>query len=275
MSNSAWGRWLSPDPAGLSATDPSNPQSWNRYAYVNDNPLTNTDPLGQLPQSGDALMCVVECGGDGAFNPGSNFFQNQLDAENRNTHFSFAASVDFGNRQTFGNSYYDLPGHANPVQQGARNYASFVNAVSQAGGSTVTWRNGVSVSINWTTTGGVYGMNNANGATLDPGALAEAINQNATTAGNNAAADPTLDNRANALAKAINATGVQTMQNPCLYASWTVLAGAGGAIGVGWVNVGGVNGVVNSAPTLLHRAEEEVTIDKQIKRAVRSSSLPT
>jgi hypothetical protein len=24
------GRWLSPDPAGLAAADPSNPQSWNR-----------------------------------------------------------------------------------------------------------------------------------------------------------------------------------------------------------------------------------------------------
>ena len=31
---SSVGRWLSPDPAGLSAVDPSNPQSWNRYVYV-------------------------------------------------------------------------------------------------------------------------------------------------------------------------------------------------------------------------------------------------
>jgi RHS repeat-associated protein len=28
------GRWSSPDPAGLAAVDPTNPQSWNRYAYV-------------------------------------------------------------------------------------------------------------------------------------------------------------------------------------------------------------------------------------------------
>src|SRR5208283_1156403 len=26
------GRWLSPDPAGIGALDPTNPQSWNRYA---------------------------------------------------------------------------------------------------------------------------------------------------------------------------------------------------------------------------------------------------
>jgi RHS repeat-associated protein len=41
------GRWLSPDRAGLAAVDPSNPQSWNRYAYVLNNPLANVDPDGE------------------------------------------------------------------------------------------------------------------------------------------------------------------------------------------------------------------------------------
>jgi len=50
------GRWVSPDPAGLAAVDPSNPQSWNRYAYVLNNPLSYTDPLG--------LECVWQ---DGSF----------------------------------------------------------------------------------------------------------------------------------------------------------------------------------------------------------------
>jgi RHS repeat-associated protein len=40
------GRWPSPDPAGLAAVDPSNPQSWNRYAYVFNNPLLLVDPTG-------------------------------------------------------------------------------------------------------------------------------------------------------------------------------------------------------------------------------------
>jgi RHS repeat-associated protein len=40
------GRWISPDPAGLSAADPTNPQTWNRYAYVLNNPLRYIDPLG-------------------------------------------------------------------------------------------------------------------------------------------------------------------------------------------------------------------------------------
>jgi RHS repeat-associated protein len=40
------GRWPSPDPAGLDAVNPSDPQSWNRYAYVMNNPLAGTDPTG-------------------------------------------------------------------------------------------------------------------------------------------------------------------------------------------------------------------------------------
>ncbi len=40
------GRWISPDPAGLGAVNPSNPQSWNRYAYVMNSPLSAVDPLG-------------------------------------------------------------------------------------------------------------------------------------------------------------------------------------------------------------------------------------
>ena len=43
------GRWWTPDPAGLAAVDPSNPQSWNAYAYVNGDPLEETDPLGLFP----------------------------------------------------------------------------------------------------------------------------------------------------------------------------------------------------------------------------------
>jgi len=35
-----------PDPAGLAAVDLTNPQTWNRYAYVANSPLSNVDPLG-------------------------------------------------------------------------------------------------------------------------------------------------------------------------------------------------------------------------------------
>ncbi len=48
------GRWVSPDPAGIDAVDPTNPQSWNRYGYADNNPLAAFDPLG----------LYMDCGGD-------------------------------------------------------------------------------------------------------------------------------------------------------------------------------------------------------------------
>ena len=64
------GRWTSSDPAGLGAVDPTNPQTWNRYAYVANNPLSFTDPMGLLLK-GPGNTCVgdangIVCGGDGA-----------------------------------------------------------------------------------------------------------------------------------------------------------------------------------------------------------------
>lgn len=44
--HSVQGRWISPDPAGLGAVSASNPQTWNRYAYVGNSPCSYLDPLG-------------------------------------------------------------------------------------------------------------------------------------------------------------------------------------------------------------------------------------
>ncbi|MEO6910036.1 MAG: RHS repeat-associated core domain-containing protein [Edaphobacter sp.] len=46
--SSTMGRWLSPDPYNGSY-DLSNPQSFNRYAYVGNSPLSSVDPLGLTP----------------------------------------------------------------------------------------------------------------------------------------------------------------------------------------------------------------------------------
>jgi RHS repeat-associated protein len=50
------GRWVSPDPAGMAAVDPTNPQSWNRYAYVLNSPLSYIDPLGLDPGSNNCIL---------------------------------------------------------------------------------------------------------------------------------------------------------------------------------------------------------------------------
>src|SRR5271166_935033 len=58
------GRWASTDPAGLAAADPSNPQTWNRYAYVGNNPLSKVDPLGLDDCSPDEPDCRDPCDWD-------------------------------------------------------------------------------------------------------------------------------------------------------------------------------------------------------------------
>jgi RHS repeat-associated protein len=43
---SSMGRFVSPDPSGLLAQKPQNPQSWNLYTYALNNPIINLDPSG-------------------------------------------------------------------------------------------------------------------------------------------------------------------------------------------------------------------------------------
>jgi hypothetical protein len=58
----------SSDPAGLAAVDPSNPQTWNRYAYVTNNPASFVDPTGmnmKAPGQGGCDSEVYDCGSSG------------------------------------------------------------------------------------------------------------------------------------------------------------------------------------------------------------------
>jgi RHS repeat-associated protein len=53
-----WGRFLSVDPGGY---DASNPQSWNRYAYVVNSPIRMTDPTGRV--AAESTLPPVPSGG--------------------------------------------------------------------------------------------------------------------------------------------------------------------------------------------------------------------
>ena len=63
---STQGRWTTPDPSGLAAVNPANPQTWNRYAYVMNSPLSLVDPLGL-----DCGAGTVNNFGDNGLLPGS------------------------------------------------------------------------------------------------------------------------------------------------------------------------------------------------------------
>jgi RHS repeat-associated protein len=54
------GRWLSPDPAGLAAVNPSDPQTWNRYAYLVNRPMNAVDALG-MDGGCDPFIDPVDC----------------------------------------------------------------------------------------------------------------------------------------------------------------------------------------------------------------------
>jgi RHS repeat-associated protein len=66
---STTGRWPSPDPAGVSATCPKNPQTQNRYTYVENNPLSYVDPLGTQSRPCFFGPCSGNGGGGGTCDP--------------------------------------------------------------------------------------------------------------------------------------------------------------------------------------------------------------
>jgi RHS repeat-associated protein len=53
------GRFLTPDPGGMSAGDPMNPGSWNRYAYALGDPANLEDPEGLASEGPPPSGCFI------------------------------------------------------------------------------------------------------------------------------------------------------------------------------------------------------------------------
>src|ERR1700693_506118 len=63
--SSQYGRFMTPDPMGNAVADPSNPQSWNQYSYVINNPVNLVDPTGLDWCEGAPGVSPGECSDSG------------------------------------------------------------------------------------------------------------------------------------------------------------------------------------------------------------------
>jgi RHS repeat-associated protein len=77
--NAIHGRWPSPDPADAASAYTTDPQTWNRYVYARNSPLSLTDPTGMyLPCKGEG--CISGVGGGGGAAGGGIFGYTIFDA---------------------------------------------------------------------------------------------------------------------------------------------------------------------------------------------------
>src|ERR1700722_1853778 len=113
--NSIHGRWPSPDPAGSSSVNTSDPQTWNRYTYTRNSPLHLNDPTGMYagdPFDDDGFSGAVGfvcymCGG-----------------------FNALAAWDSGDLNFYGDGYYDIPGNQGLGQNDAEEEARHVSIMT-------------------------------------------------------------------------------------------------------------------------------------------------
>jgi RHS repeat-associated protein len=206
------GRWLSPDPAGV---------GWNQYAYPT-NPHSFTDPSGLYAPSPGSINT-------NPINPYGNdvdFPQCSVDGIDEPCNMS---GSDWGASAQCPNNYC-APGTL-LLNGGPNDPPTFVQPQPVYNPpTTVVDGNG---NIQYTTGG--WGV-----AYVPVGPDATGGNNGPCTnfvmancgAANNASPDPTLDNRANALAQALRKTGVQTLNSPCTIGGFylgSAALGAGGA----------------------------------------------
>ena len=124
----AQGRFQSPDPANAGA-DPSNPQSWNGYAYVNNNPLSFTDPSGMCPS------CVLGLLGEAA--------------DGNGVGLAIGAAIGLGEL------FYDIFGGGGPPPSIPSSLATASSPIMGPTFSVTGWGSPDAVAPSWSALGGV------------------------------------------------------------------------------------------------------------------------
>jgi RHS repeat-associated protein len=110
------GRWLTPDPSGMAAVSLANPQTWNMYAYVTNNPITLTDALGLDGNECFYYYCGPPDQESGAsydinYDPNSWMLQNNFQCEDPNEYGCSSNSF-------MGQDVFDtMAGQATPEQR--------------------------------------------------------------------------------------------------------------------------------------------------------------
>jgi RHS repeat-associated protein len=217
--SSSLARWSSPDPAGLLAADTSNPQSWNGYTYVKNNPLAFTDPSGLcIHELFDNAHCFHN--GDNGFagvGPSTTCIEDGIDVGcsqvGRDIGLGLAAPCPH-------NNCTGITGFSNEGFHGLTQ-SPFISGLC-IGPLANPSQAACSFKESWKYSFGVVGP--APQPSLVPPDI-----------GNDTLA--IYDARANALAHALNATGVQTLTNPCTPVAFYGLSSVG-AVGFSATSTG-------------------------------------
>ena len=126
--SSTMGRFMSPDPGWFFAADPSNPQSWNGYAYAMNNPLSNVDPdgydciylndAGNGVESNDQHSNSGECGQNHGYWVDGTATHVQLYSNNNDVGLSGHTTDSQGNQTPTDSFYTSATGHlSDAIQQ--------------------------------------------------------------------------------------------------------------------------------------------------------------
>jgi RHS repeat-associated protein len=92
--SSTMGRFMTPDPL-LNSGQPSNPQTWNRYAYTLNNPLSIVDPTGLYNLINDCIFSLTSSGFRGFDECTDQFDQDAQNLKNAIRDLDKAADNEF------------------------------------------------------------------------------------------------------------------------------------------------------------------------------------